>query len=125
MNTLSYGSVEHFQSRLDPNSESEPESDSESGSEESSEGEPYQYEVSRAVDELTKELQDFESEVNRAADVDLNKTTTEFLVFIDSKDRQYLDGESTFNFNLSPNDTSEGASINDTKIKNILKIRFS
>ena len=119
MNPLSYQYAEHFQASPDQSDNSE---ESTEDDEEEEEDAQYDYEVSRAVDELTKELQDFESEVQRDADVDLNKTTNEFLVFIDSRDRQFVDNETTFNFNLSTNDMSEGASINDTKIKNILKI---
>lgn len=114
MNPLAYQYTEHFQASPDQSDSSE--------EEEEEEETQYEYEVSRAVDELTRELQDFESEVQRDADVDLNKTTNEFLVFIDSKDRLYVDNETTFDFNLSTNERSEGASINGTKLRNILKI---
>ena len=98
-------------------------SDNEFDSETDTESEEL-YEVDRAVDEFSKELKLFETDVKHTVRNQVNKSFNEYMVFVDSKDRRFIEEESTFSFPIMINNSDYAASLSDSNLKNIKKIEL-
>jgi hypothetical protein len=77
-----------------------------------------------AVDEFTKDFQMFESDINHSGEQKVKKSLNKYMIFVDSKDRRFIEEESTFSFPIMINNSDYAASLSDSNLKNIKKIEL-
>ena len=82
------------------------------------------YEIDGAVDDLASELKLFENDINRSVKREMKKAQHEYMVFVDSKDRRFIEEENTFSFPIMINNSDYAASLSDSNLKNIKKIEL-
>lgn len=82
------------------------------------------YEIDGAVDDLASELKLFENDINHIVKREVKKAQHQYMVFVDSKDRRFIEEENTFSFPIMINNSDSAASLSDSNLKNIKKIEL-